>query len=133
MRTNPNNQRTAEIYLENKQLEDLNQRLNKLEKQSFQDLLALLEILSNATFFGEMKKNCAFAKEGQCSNFLIEKKTKNKLPLATECRIKDCKNRPSHYHVELSNLTCSLCPLWRKPFPKNPNRNENETKTMSHI
>jgi hypothetical protein len=113
MHTTPNNYCIAEIYLETGQLDDLNQRLTKLEKQSFQDLLALLEILSNATFFGEMKKNCDFAKEGQCTFFFIEKETKNKLPLATACRIKDCKDTPGHYHVEQSNLTCSLCPLWR--------------------
>jgi hypothetical protein len=75
--------------------------------------MTLIEILSNATFFGGMKKTCEFAKEGQCSFFFISKEVKNKLPITTTCRIEECKDMPGHCHIELSNITCSLCPLWR--------------------
>lgn len=100
--------------MNDKQLVEINIRIEKLEKQGFQDLMSLLEIMSNATFFGEMKKtNCEFAKEGQCSFFFLKKEAKNKLPIAMDCRIKDCKDIPGHCHLELSNFTCTLCPLWR--------------------
>jgi len=95
-----------------KQLEEIKIRLEKLEKQGFQNLMPLLEIMSSATFFGEMKKtSCEYAKEGQCGFFFLEKEAKNRLPIATDCRINDCKDIPGHCHLELSNLTCTLCPL----------------------
>jgi hypothetical protein len=91
-------------------LENLNQRLEKLEKNSNQEILTLVEILANATFFGQMKKAlCQYAKNGQCSLFVVDSNAENKIPLATGCRIKDCKEKSKHSHIELSNLTCSLC------------------------
>jgi hypothetical protein len=99
--------------VDTKQIEEVNQRLSKIERQSFQDFTTLIEILSNATFFGEMKMNCEYAKEGQCSFFFITKKVKYALPIVGPCRIEDCKDVPGHFHLELSNLTCSFCPLWR--------------------
>jgi hypothetical protein len=102
------------LQLNAKQLKEINMRLEKLEKQSAQDLMVLLEIMSSATFFGGLKKtNCEYAKEDQCSFFFLKEEAKNKLPIAMDCRIKDCKDIPRHCHLELSNLTCALCPLWR--------------------
>ena len=94
------------------QIEMINSRLGKLEKQNFQDLLLLLEIMSSATFFGEMKKNgCKYAKGDQCSFFFLKTEAKNKIPIATDCKISNCKDMPGHCHLELSNLTCTLCPV----------------------
>jgi hypothetical protein len=92
------------------ELENLNQRLEKLEQSNNQEILTLVEILANATFFGQMKKTlCQYAKNGQCSLFIVDSKAESKIPLATACRIKDCKEKARHNHIELSSITCSLC------------------------
>ena len=91
-------------------INDLNSRVDKLEKQKDQEALALIEILSNATFFGELKKsNCQYAISGQCGLFILKNDVKNKLPIVTECRISQCEEPTTHYHIELSNITCTLC------------------------
>jgi hypothetical protein len=101
------------------QLEELNQRLGKLEQQNTQEILTLIEMLSNATFFGTLKKaNCEFAKNGQCSFFALQYETKNKIPIVTDCRIKDCNEPTIHSHIELSNITCAFCQLINQG-PKN--------------
>lgn len=111
--------------MDSKNLEEINIRLKKLERQSVQDVMSLLEIMSSATFFGNMKKtNCEYAKEGQCSFFFLKKEAKNKLPIATACRIGDCKDIPGHFHLELSNITCTFCPIWR-------NSNNSETTILN--
>jgi hypothetical protein len=100
--------------LSDRQIEEINVRLDKLEKQGIQDIMSLLEIMSSATFFGEMKrKNCEYAKDGQCGFFFLKKDSKGKLPIAADCRIRDCKDMPGHCHLELSNITCTFCPMWR--------------------
>ena len=87
-------------------------RLDKLEEQGLQNVMLLLETISSATFFGEIKKtNCEFAKGDQCSFYFLKKEAKAKLPIATDCRIRQCKESTSHCHIELSNLTCALCPI----------------------
>ena len=91
-------------------LEELNNRIDKIEKQKNQEILTLVEILSNATFFGDLKKaNCEYAKEGQCGFFILKGEAKNKIPIATDCRIKDCQDTSFHCHIELSNITCTFC------------------------
>ena len=93
-------------------IEELHKRVEKIEKQKSQEILTLVEILSNATFFGEIKKaNCSYAKNGQCSFFTLETEAKNKIPIATDCRIRTCKNSPHHCHIELSNIACALCQI----------------------
>jgi hypothetical protein len=93
-----------------RQREDLHERVDKIEEQSKQEILTLIEILSNITFFGEMKRaNCEFAKNNQCTYFVLKKQEKNKLPIVSECRVEDCKEPNPHYHIELSNITCALC------------------------
>jgi hypothetical protein len=95
-----------------KQLDEIETRLTRLEKQDYQDLIPLLEIISSATFFGEMKKiTCDYAKEHQCGFFFLKKEAKNKLPIVTDCEIKNCDEKSDHCHLELSNLTCTLCPI----------------------
>lgn len=92
------------------ELENLSQRLAILEQNNSQELLTIVEILANATFFGQMKKDlCKFAKNGQCSLFIVDSKEGAKIPIATCCRIEDCKEKSPHSHIELSNITCSLC------------------------
>jgi len=91
-------------------LAELNQRLDRLEKENNQEVLTLVEILSNATFFGEMKKtSCEYAVNGQCGFFTLKAEAKNRIPVVTECRIKTCEEPSFHCHIELSNLTCTLC------------------------
>jgi hypothetical protein len=78
-----------------------------------QDLLTLLEIMSNVYFFGGMKKtNCEHAKNGQCSLFYLQSDAKNKVPVATECKITGCSDNHDHCHLEISNVTCTFCPQW---------------------
>jgi len=94
-------------------LAEFEKRLKKLEKRGFEDTLTLVEILSNITFFGGLKKEkCEYAKEGQCGHFFLKKNATKKIPIATHCRITDCEGEPSHFHLELSNVTCAFCPEW---------------------
>jgi hypothetical protein len=92
------------------EIEELHKRVDKIEKQKIQEVLTLVEILSNATFFGEIKKaNCEYPKNGQCGFFTLNSEAKNKIPIATECRIKHCREPSLHYHIEVSNISCTLC------------------------
>ena len=91
-------------------LEELDRRINKIEIQNEQEILTLIEILSNAKFFGEIKMStCLNASNGQCSYFIIRNSEKNTLPIVTNCRISNCQEEMGHKHIEISNLTCSLC------------------------
>ena len=91
-------------------IDDLHKRIDKIEQQKNQEVLALVEILSNTTFFGEMKKaHCDFAKNGQCSFFILDTEAKNKIPIVSECRIKQCIEPSIHCHIEISNISCTLC------------------------
>ncbi len=93
-----------------RQIDELNERFDKIEEQRKQEILTLIEILSNVTFFGEMKReNCEFSKNGQCSYFSLRKREKNRLPLISECRVEGCNQSKQHYHLEVSNITCALC------------------------
>jgi hypothetical protein len=94
-----------------KRLGKLEERMKKLEKHSFEDTLTLVEILSSLTFFGGLKiEKCEYAKDGQCGFFFLQSDAKKKIPIATDCRIKDCQGEPGHCHLELSNVVCALCP-----------------------
>jgi hypothetical protein len=101
-------------------IQELHNRVDRIEEQKNQELLTIIEILSNATFFGGIKKaNCDHAKQGQCSYFTISNAVEKSIPIVSECRIKDCKDDQLHYHIELSNITCSLCPnLGNKPLKR---------------
>jgi hypothetical protein len=91
-------------------LEELDRRINKIEIQKEQEILTLVEILSNAKFFGEIKKSiCPNSSNGQCSYFIIKNDDKNTLPIVSNCRIKNCQEETEHGHIEISNITCSLC------------------------
>jgi hypothetical protein len=70
-----------------------------------------LEIMSNVTFFGGIKKaSCKYARNDQCSLFHLQSGAKNKIPLVSECGIPDCNFPNSHLHLEVSNVTCVFCP-----------------------
>ena len=92
-------------------IEELQKRLDDIERQKNDEVLTLVELLANVSFFGEQKKaQCEHAKNGQCSYFFLLNESKGKIPIATNCRIKECKEPASlHCHLELSNITCSFC------------------------
>ncbi len=97
--------------MDTNEVDQLKARINKLEHQGFDEFLTLVEIMSNATFFGDMKRtSCEHAKLGQCNYFTIEKTAQKKIPIATPCRIKNCPDLHEHCHIEISNITCTLCP-----------------------
>jgi hypothetical protein len=90
------------------QLERLKERINLIESTR-EEALTLIEIVANANFFGQLKKDrCSHAKNGQCSYFMIQKKDKNMLPIISECKIEGCYSQ-LHYHLERSNITCCFC------------------------
>jgi len=94
--------------------DQLKSRISKLEEQNFEGYVTLIELMSNATFFGEIKKtSCRQAKQGQCSFFTLKKEAQERLPIATKCRITECNDLSDHCHIEITNLTCSLCPRWQ--------------------
>jgi hypothetical protein len=112
--------------------EELNSRLSRLEKQNDEEVLTLVEILSNATFFGEIKKaNCKYVKNGQCSFFVLRTEAKNKIPTVKDCRIKDCKEPFLHCHLELTNITCSLCQQLQRTRRSSASRNTNVAKKQA--
>ena len=92
------------------ELQELHKRVAKIEQEKDQEILTLVEILSNATFFGEIKKTtCKYSNKGQCSFYILEPEAKNKIPIATDCRLPSCKSLGHHCHLELSNIACALC------------------------
>ena len=94
------------------ELEALSKRIDKIEKQKADEVLTLVEILSNAAFFGEIKKaGCEYAKENQCSFFILTAEAKGKIPIVSECRVNQCSEASLHCHLELSNITCALCEI----------------------
>ena len=92
--------------------DQLNRRIDKIEQLKNEEALTLIEILSNITFFGELKKTqCEHAKNGQCNFFVLMTEAKGKIPIAADCRINLCKEDEPHCHLELSNITCALCEI----------------------
>ena len=122
--------------LDSTQMEDLLTRIDNIEKRDKQEIVALVEILSNVTFFGGIKKtNCEHAKNGQCSLFHLQKNARNKIPIATECRISECNADHDHCHLEISNITCTFCPQWnnnqieksiKQNLPRSKNKRQGE-------
>ena len=81
-------------------IQQLSQRVEKLEKMSNQELLTIVEILSNLNFFGELKKeSCEYAQNGQCSYFVLTPEVKNKIPILADCRIEECEEQFIHQHL----------------------------------
>jgi hypothetical protein len=104
--------------IERQTLGTIRLEVDKLEKRDVQDLITLLEIMSNIHFFGGIKKtNCKHTKNGQCSLFYLQSDAKNKVPLSTECRIPRCGGNGDHCHLEVSSVTCTFCPQWNKNQP----------------
>ncbi len=92
------------------EIDQLHRRIDKLERLRNEEALTLVEILANITFFGELQKSqCEHAKNGQCSFFILSDEAIGKIPVATNCRIKQCKEPDPHCHIELSNISCALC------------------------
>jgi hypothetical protein len=116
-------------------IQELSNRVNRIEEQKNQEIVTLVEILANATFFGGLKKSkCDHAKQGQCSFFTIERTVEKSIPIVSECKIKDCKQEQLHYHIELSNITCSLCPnLVNEPTKRKTSLKINKHPTANQI
>jgi hypothetical protein len=94
------------------EIDQLHRRLDKIEQLKNEEALTLIEILSNITFFGELKKTqCVHAKNGQCNFFILMTEAKGKIPIAADCRINLCKEDEPHCHLELSNIACALCEI----------------------
>jgi len=55
-------------------------------------------------------ENCKYAKDEQCALFFLKSDAKKKIPIATDCRIRGCEGELGHCHLELSKITCALCP-----------------------
>jgi hypothetical protein len=92
------------------EIDQLHKRIDKIEQLKNDEALTLVEILANITFFGELKKTqCEHAKNGQCSFFVMSNEAIGKVPIATNCRIRLCKEPDPHCHLELSNISCALC------------------------
>jgi hypothetical protein len=92
--------------------DQLNRRIDKIEQLINEEALTLVEILANITFFGDLKKTqCKHAKNGQCSFFILLNEARGKIPIATDCRIKLCKEVVPHCHIELSNISCAFCEI----------------------
>jgi len=88
---------------------EIENRVQNLEKTSEEQVLTLVELLSNLTFFGELKRSsCVYLKDGQCARFSLEE-FEEKLPMVSKCRISGCKATTQHYHLEISNICCGLC------------------------
>ena len=101
------------------ELEALRKRIDKIEKQKADEVLTLVEILSNAAFFGEIKKaGCEYAKENQCSFFILTAEAKGKIPIVSDCRVTQCSETSLHCHLELSNITCALCEMQYHQLPE---------------
>jgi len=95
-----------------KRLTDLEKRIEAMEKHGFEDTLTLIEILGNAAYFGNLKmEKCEYAKQGQCSLFLLRTDARGKIPMVTDCRIDNCKGEKGHCHLEVSRVTCAFCPV----------------------
>ena len=113
-------------------IEELQKRLDDIERQKNDEVLTLVELLANVSFFGEQKKaQCEYAKNSQCSYFFLLNEAKGKIPIATNCRIKECKEPASlHCHLELSNITCSFCENYngQKLKPKSSFGKKDQTK-----
>ena len=99
------------VIEEFKQLEELDKLLKLLENHERENSLTLVEILSNITFFGNLKmEKCRYARDGQCGCYFLKVDAAKKIPIATKCRIKGCNCELDHFHLELSNLSCAFCP-----------------------
>jgi len=95
-----------------KRFTELQKRIEKLERHDLEDALTLVEILNNLAYFGDLKmQRCEHAKNGQCSLFLIRTEARGKIPVVTDCRINDCKDKTQHCHLEVSRVTCAFCPV----------------------
>jgi hypothetical protein len=103
------------------EIEELQRRINKIEQQKNEEVLTMLEILANLAFFGELKKTqCYYANNGQCSFFVLLNEANGKIPIATNCRVKRCKESAIlHCHLELSSVTCAICEIYKNQ-EKNP-------------
>ncbi len=119
------------------EIEELHRRIDKIERQKNEEVLTILEILANLTFFGELKKaQCGYAKNGQCSFFVLLNEANGKIPIATNCRVKYCKESAFlHCHLELSDVTCALCEVSKHQEKKSKSHNgknqiNNNEKTM---
>jgi hypothetical protein len=91
-------------------LEDLDKRIDKKERQKEHKNLANVEFLSNATFFGKIKKaNHEYAKNSQGTYFKVKSEEKNKIPIVTKIQNQRTqREKPSQSNRNLQHHLQSL-------------------------
>jgi hypothetical protein len=115
------------------EIDQLHRRIDKIEQLRNEEALTLIEILSNITFFGELKKaKCEHAKNGQCRFFILMTEAKGKIPIAADCRINLCKVDEPHCHIELSNITCALCEIDKDEIKVSKIKRTKKNQTNNH-
>lgn len=107
-------------------LKIVSRRLETLENNKDQEIISLVEILANINFFGQVKKAvCQYARDGQCSLYVVDTPLKEQIPFTASCRVRDCKEQSIHSHIEISNITCGLCSETASSEPLNSNLKKN--------
>jgi hypothetical protein len=117
----------------NIELEELHDRIKKIERQKNDDVLTLVEILANITFFGELKKaQCEYARNGQCSFFILLNEAKSNVPIASNCCVKQCKEATPHCHLELSDITCAFCAIGKNQLKESNSQLKKKTRIQNY-
>jgi hypothetical protein len=115
------------------EIDQLHRRIDRIEQLENEEALTLVEILSNITFFGELKKSqCEHAKNGQCNFYVLMTESKGKIPIAADCRINICKKDDPHCHLELSNITCALCEIGKDQRIVSKTKRMKKSKINNH-
>lgn len=115
------------------EIDQLHRRIDRIEQLENEEALTLVEILSNITFFGELKKSqCEHAKNGQCNVYVLMTESKGKIPIAADCRINICKEDYPHCHLELSNITCALCEIGKDQRIVSKTKRMKKSKINNH-
>lgn len=115
------------------EIDQLHRRIDRIEQLENEEALTLVEILSNITFFGELKKSqCEHVKNGQCNFYVLMTESKGKIPIAADCRINICKEDYPHCHLELSNITCALCEIGKDQRIVSKTKRMKKSKINNH-
>ncbi len=109
------------------ELEELQKRVDRIEEAKEEEILTLVELLSNIAFFGKINRDdCTYSKNGQCGFFTLESEEENKIPIVSKCRIPNCDTAFDHYHIEASDITCTLCQNHKRPEGSSSNNQTTE-------
>lgn len=110
-------------------LKSLRNRVESIQTQSEEQILTLIEILANANFFGQQRKdNCEYLKNDLCTYYAIPNDNARKLPIMIECKIANCKSSP-HLHIRATDIGCCLCKKEKLTISK-ARKNEETPKVL---